>query len=137
RARRRKPSALQRSRARADRQNRAGDLPRRDAAVVRAVSAPRLSNKLPIPVIAEIEKVAMRAARAAGRIHLSRLRRISVELKSSPIDLVTEADREAEAAIIEVIRRAYPAHAVLAEESGASAERSEHRWIVDPLDGTT
>ncbi|MFZ0887294.1 MAG: inositol monophosphatase family protein [Candidatus Binataceae bacterium] len=104
---------------------------------MRAVSAPRLSNKLPIPAIAEIEKVAMRAAGVAGRIHLSRLRRISVKLKSSPIDLVTEADREAEAAIIEVIRRAYPAHAVLAEESGASAESSEHRWIVDPLDGTT
>ena len=88
-------------------------------------------------MINEIEQVALRAARAAGRIHLKRLSRITINRKSNSIDLVTEADREAEAAIIEVIRRAYPAHAVLAEESGASAERSEHRWIVDPLDGTT
>jgi len=50
---------------------------------------------------------------------------------------VTEADKEAEAAIIASIRRAFPEHAILAEESGASEQKSEHRWIIDPLDGTT
>lgn len=85
----------------------------------------------------EIEKVAVRAARAAGRVHLKRLSHISVARKSNAIDLVTEADREAEAAAIAVLQRAYPAHAILAEESGASAAVSEHRWIIDPLDGTT
>ena len=79
----------------------------------------------------------MRAARAAGRIHLKRLSRISITRKSSAVDLVTEADREAEAAVIEVLQRAYPAHAILAEEGGGNAHVSEHRWIVDPLDGTT
>jgi myo-inositol-1(or 4)-monophosphatase len=88
-------------------------------------------------VINEIEQVALRAARAAGRIHLKRLSRITINRKSNSIDLVTEADRESEAAIIEVIHRAFPTHAVLAEESGASAHQSDHRWIVDPLDGTT
>ena len=85
----------------------------------------------------EIENVAMRAARAAGRIHLKRLSRINIVRKSNSIDLVTEADRESEAAIIDVIHRAFPTHAVLAEESGASTHKSDHLWIIDPLDGTT
>ena len=54
-------------------------------------------------------------------------------------DFVTEVDRAAEAAIIEIIRKAYPEHAILAEESGASrgAAQSDTTWIIDPLDGTT
>lgn len=87
--------------------------------------------------MAEIEQVALRAARAAGRIHLRWLNRTRTTRKSNAIDLVTEADREAEAAVIQTIQRAFPTHAILAEESGASAHRSEHRWIIDPLDGTT
>ena len=88
-------------------------------------------------MVDEIEQVALRAARAAGRIHLKRLSRITVNRKSNSIDLVTEADRESEAAVIEVIHRSFPTHAILAEESGASAHQSDHRWIIDPLDGTT
>ena len=57
--------------------------------------------------------------------------------KTNAIDLVTEADRESEAAAIAVLQRAFPTHAILAEESGASAAVSDHRWIIDPLDGTT
>jgi myo-inositol-1(or 4)-monophosphatase len=86
---------------------------------------------------AEIERVAIRAARAAGRVHLKRLSRISFARKSNAIDLVTEADREAETAAIEVLQRAFPAHSILAEESGISDGAGEHRWIIDPLDGTT
>jgi myo-inositol-1(or 4)-monophosphatase len=85
----------------------------------------------------DVEKVALRAARAAGRIHLERLRRVSVTRKTNAIDLVTEADRESEAKIIEILTRAFPAHAIVAEESGGIANESEHRWIIDPLDGTT
>jgi len=51
--------------------------------------------------------------------------------------LVTEADHESEHAVIRTLNRAFPDHAILAEESGANARRSEHRWIIDPLDGTT
>src|SRR5277367_228697 len=92
---------------------------------------------LAVAEIAEIEKVAMRAARAAGRVHLKWLSRTSVTRKSNAIDLVTEADQESEAKVIEVLQRSFPAHAILAEESGANAHTSEHRWIIDPLDGTT
>ena len=59
-----------------------------------------------------------------------------VETKSSAIDLVTSADRAAEALVIAGIRERFPDHAILAEESGAVAERTT-RWIIDPLDGTT
>jgi len=85
----------------------------------------------------KLEQVALRAARAAGRIHLQRLSRIKVSRKTNSIDLVTEADRESEEAVIRTLNRAFPEHAILAEESGANARLSEHRWIIDPLDGTT
>ena len=55
-------------------------------------------------------------------------------------DFVTEVDQAAEAAIIDVLKNAYPDHAILAEESGASAnlhDDNENVWIIDPLDGTT
>jgi myo-inositol-1(or 4)-monophosphatase len=53
-------------------------------------------------------------------------------------DFVTEVDKAAEAAIIETLLSAYPNHAVLAEESGATGNQSgEFVWIIDPLDGTT
>ena len=51
-------------------------------------------------------------------------------------DFVTEVDHAAEAEIIDIIRRHYPHHAFLAEESGGSGEH-ETVWIIDPLDGTT
>jgi myo-inositol-1(or 4)-monophosphatase len=82
--------------------------------------------------------IAVKAARRAGGI-INRATRdldlVKVSAKQDK-DFVTEVDRAAEAAIIEVLREAYPEHAILAEESGASGD-SEHVWIIDPLDGTT
>jgi myo-inositol-1(or 4)-monophosphatase len=83
-------------------------------------------------------RVAVDAARAAGRLlvdELSRARRIAY--KGSPTNLVTEMDQRAEALILERLRGAFPDDATLAEEQGATAGRSDRRWIVDPLDGTT
>jgi myo-inositol-1(or 4)-monophosphatase len=61
-----------------------------------------------------------------------------VELKGHA-NLVTIADKEAEALIIRRIHERYPGHAILAEESGASGlfGEAEGKWIIDPLDGTT
>ena len=95
-----------------------------------------MRTELP-PEPARLERAALAAARAAGRIHLRRLNRIKVARKTNAIDLVTEADQESERAVILTLGRAFPAHAILAEESGANARQSEHRWIIDPLDGTT
>jgi len=81
---------------------------------------------------------AVKAARRAGNI-ISRATRnldlVAVKEKAAN-DFVSEVDGEAERAIIRTLRDAYPGHAILAEESGASGE-SEYQWIIDPLDGTT
>ncbi|CAG0926388.1 MAG: inositol monophosphatase [Burkholderiales bacterium] len=82
--------------------------------------------------------IAVKAARRAGGI-INRASRDVEQIKVSAKrdkDFVTEVDKAAEAAIIEVLKEAYPDHAILAEESGASGA-SEHVWIIDPLDGTT
>lgn len=87
--------------------------------------------------------IAVKAARRAGQV-INRasndLDLIKVSTKQ-PKDFVTEVDKAAEAAIIEILREAYPDYRILAEESGQSAGRdgqdSEYQWIIDPLDGTT
>ena len=91
----------------------------------------------PVTTSAKPQQVALRAARPAGLIDLRRLGRIKVKRKTNASDLVTEADRESEQAILRTLNRAFPDHAILAEESGANARHVEHRWIIDPLDGTT
>jgi myo-inositol-1(or 4)-monophosphatase len=53
------------------------------------------------------------------------------------INLVTEADRLSETLIMERIRRSFPGHDILAEESPETTNGSGFRWIIDPLDGTT
>jgi myo-inositol-1(or 4)-monophosphatase len=82
--------------------------------------------------------IAIRAARRAGELmirQLNRLEALKVAEKAKN-EFVTQVDKDAEAAIIEVIRDHYPDHAILAEESGAAGEH-EFQWIIDPLDGTT
>jgi myo-inositol-1(or 4)-monophosphatase len=82
--------------------------------------------------------IAVRAAREAGRVitrNFNRVDRLTIADKGRN-DFVTEVDRNAEAAIIEVLREKYPQHAILAEESGAQAG-NEYEWVIDPLDGTT
>jgi len=86
--------------------------------------------------------IAVKAARRAASV----ITRASFEVEQLRVtnkghnDFVTEVDQAAEQAIVDVLRQAYPDHAILAEESGASAnlhKDSEYVWIIDPLDGTT
>ena len=82
--------------------------------------------------------VAVMAARRGGDIlvrHLNRLDKIKVEQKGRN-DFVSEVDHAAEEAVIDVILKHHPDHAIRAEESGTRGE-SDHVWIIDPLDGTT
>lgn len=53
------------------------------------------------------------------------------------IDIVTEADKQAEELIIGRIRRDFPAHTIISEESGLLAGADDDVWYIDPLDGTT
>jgi myo-inositol-1(or 4)-monophosphatase len=84
--------------------------------------------------------LAQRAARAGAEVILRSLGRLdSLDVSSKGRnDFVSEVDRAAEREIIDTIKKLYPDHAFLAEESGLSGNpASEVRWIVDPLDGTT
>jgi myo-inositol-1(or 4)-monophosphatase len=87
----------------------------------------------------DLTTLAAAAARQAGALLLQqhRSRRVDVETKSSPTDMVTEMDRASEALIRSLISAARPRDAFLGEESGEEAGSSSVRWIVDPLDGTT
>src|SRR3954471_8067089 len=82
--------------------------------------------------------IAVRAARKAGSIinRAALAGGLNVRSKRAK-DYVTQVDRAAEEAIIEIVRKAYPDHGFLAEESGAAEPDAEYRWIIDPLDGTT
>ena len=83
-------------------------------------------------------EVALTAARRAGALLLAHLGgERDVQYKRSRTDLVTDMDRRAEAAIVETLRAHCPGHAILTEEAGWLAGSPDHRWIVDPLDGTT
>ena len=80
---------------------------------------------------------AKEAAKTAGEI-LSRLfGQVSHITKKGDIDLVTEADFQAEKAILEIIHLNFPQDNILAEESGGQEHASKRTWLVDPLDGTT
>jgi len=87
-------------------------------------------------LLAEV-RAAVRAARAGGRAAMRHYGAARADLKrdGSP---VTAADHAAQAAVLRVLRAAFPADAVLSEEQADSAERLSARrvWIVDPLDGT-
>lgn len=82
--------------------------------------------------------IAVKAARRAGEI-ISRAAN-SVDsldvITKNPNDYVSEVDRRAEAEIIKILKRAYPDHGFVAEESG-NTDGNEYQWIIDPLDGTT
>jgi myo-inositol-1(or 4)-monophosphatase len=84
--------------------------------------------------------MAVRAARKAGDIIIrgvDQRHTLHVDLKGHN-DFVTEIDRRAEAAIIDVLLKAYPDHAILAEESNEqNTGKSHFQWVIDPLDGTT
>ena len=83
--------------------------------------------------------VAVDAARLAGALLTHRMRdgaERNVSSKSTPTDLVSEADLAAERAIRELLGRRRPDDGVVGEEGGSEGGTSGLSWVVDPLDGT-
>ncbi|MBW4633691.1 MAG: inositol monophosphatase [Iphinoe sp. HA4291-MV1] len=84
--------------------------------------------------------IATEAALAAGAVlqgYLGKVEDAVIE-KGRPGDLVTAADKASEAVILDVLRRHFPDHSILAEESGKQGNQDhEYLWAIDPLDGTT
>jgi myo-inositol-1(or 4)-monophosphatase len=88
--------------------------------------------------VAEALTVAREAARQAAEVLLVAWAGTGRgdAVRKRPRDLVTDADRESERRILEVLTRAFPDHAIVAEESGSRESEGSLCWIVDPLDGT-
>ena len=87
--------------------------------------------------LAQASELAIQAARAGGatlRESYGRVR--SVRFKGE-VDLVTEVDLRAERTITDLIRSRFPSHRILAEEGTIGGGDTAHRWLIDPLDGTT
>jgi myo-inositol-1(or 4)-monophosphatase len=84
--------------------------------------------------------IATEAALAAGEVlqgYLGKVEDAIIE-KGRPGDLVTAADKASEEVILDILRRHFPGHAILAEESGKLGnQNNEFLWAIDPLDGTT
>lgn len=82
--------------------------------------------------------IAIEAARAAGNIIVRALDRLDTLkiAEKTPNDFVTDIDQRAEQEIVTLIKKAYPNHAILCEESGQLEGEQDHLWVIDPLDGT-
>lgn len=82
-------------------------------------------------------EVAQEAALEGGRILLSEFDRPPTISYKGEVDIVTQADRRSEEAVVARLRTHFPKHAIVAEEGGGQEMDSRFRWHVDPLDGTT
>src|SRR4051812_5442570 len=92
---------------------------------------------MPDESLSVIAEVAEAAARAGGDVLRASYGRVqSIRFKGAT-DLVTEVDVRAEQTIVALIRAHFPTHQVLAEEGSVGGDDPRHRWIIDPLDGTT
>jgi myo-inositol-1(or 4)-monophosphatase len=92
-----------------------------------------MSSNRPADLISPMQSI----AREAGSLLMGFFRqRVKIEYKGEA-DLVTVADRQSEALILERIRQQFPAHDVMGEEGGRVESGSDYKWYVDPLDGTT
>ena len=81
-------------------------------------------------------EVAIKAASCAGDITLNwftKVLDVSYKGRTNP---VTQADLEAEAAVLDILQKEYPEYPILAEESGLLTGSATYKWYVDPLDGT-
>jgi myo-inositol-1(or 4)-monophosphatase len=92
-----------------------------------------MTSSQPLDLISPMQVM----AREAGSLLMDYFRQhVKIEYKGD-VDLVTVADRESEALILERIRKPFPTHDVMGEEGTRIETGSEYKWYVDPLDGTT
>ncbi|MBP1751788.1 MAG: hisN [Geobacteraceae bacterium] len=101
---------------------------------------PWIIPKLQVKTMRQLDnclEVAIRAAKAAGRMQKERLLTEYVIDYKGETNLVTDVDRECEKIIVETVREEFPGCDILAEENSYSSHDSLFRWIIDPLDGTT
>lgn len=86
----------------------------------------------------KIQEIATGWAKEVGKMHLSYFRgtNLGIETKSNIYDVVTRADKQGEAFLLEQIQKLFPGHGILGEESGVHSGTGDYLWVLDPLDGT-
>ncbi len=84
----------------------------------------------------KVLEIAIEAARAAGQLALHYFSGTFHVERKADMSPVTEADREAEEAIVSMLRSAFPDFGFLGEEYGTQGPQDGARWIIDPIDGT-
>jgi myo-inositol-1(or 4)-monophosphatase len=82
---------------------------------------------------------AKEAAYAAGEILLKNFRKVTKNeiRKKARNDFLSFVDENSEKTIISILKKEFPQHSILAEETGLSSNENDYQWIIDPLDGTT
>jgi len=84
-----------------------------------------------------LKQVLLQATEAAATlIKEYSTRSFTISNKEGINNLVTEVDHKSEEVIFEIIKKNYPDHQILSEESGAIIQDSQYKWIIDPIDGT-
>lgn len=84
-----------------------------------------------------IDKV-VTIAREAGHVIKDAFgKQFTMEFKTNESNIVTEIDKRAEKVIIDYIKKEFPGHGIVAEESGEENKKAEYVWVIDPIDGTT
>lgn len=79
----------------------------------------------------------IKAAEAAGKVVLKNYGNVGKIKLKGPRSLVTKADILSEQIILKTIRKKFPNHSFITEESGRIGKSSKYKWIIDPIDGTT
>jgi myo-inositol-1(or 4)-monophosphatase len=90
------------------------------------------------PETAKLFQIAWEAAHSGGAVIRENWQRPREIAYKGAIDLVTSVDRDAERSIVNILRKNFPDHSILAEEeTDVAGTHESYRWIIDPLDGTT
>ncbi len=84
-----------------------------------------------------IDKITEIAKQAGEIIREGYGKKFGIEFKTNKSDIVTEIDKRSEKLIIDYVKKEFPGHAILSEESGKYSGDTEYIWVIDPLDGTT
>src|SRR3989338_6857035 len=84
-----------------------------------------------------MKSLMLKAARKAGKASLRYYGNVGKLKYKEPRSIVTKADILSEKIIMEAVRKKFPSHNFLTEESGSIKKNSEYTWIIDPIDGTT
>ena len=82
------------------------------------------------------KSTALQAAKQAGKILLKFYGKKEKAKEKSNKSLVSKADLESNKAIIKIIKKNFPEHSILSEETGFEDNKSDYKWVIDPLDGT-